>query len=63
MLYYLLAPLGKKYLLFNLINYLSFRASTGFSGEPRPDPGEPIGFPLVAVPTPTPGPLTEPSLF
>ena len=27
MLYYLLAPLGKKYLLFNLINYLSFRAA------------------------------------
>jgi phospho-N-acetylmuramoyl-pentapeptide-transferase len=27
MLYYLLAPLGKKYLLFNLFNYLSFRAA------------------------------------
>jgi hypothetical protein len=40
---------------------LSFRASTGFSGEPRPEPGEPIGLPLVAVPTPTPGPLTAPS--
>ena len=27
MLYYLLAPLGKKYLLFNLFNYISFRAA------------------------------------
>jgi hypothetical protein len=44
-------------------NYLSFLASTGSSGEPRPDPAEPIGFPFTAVPTPTPGPLTAPSLF
>jgi len=27
MLYYLLAPLGKKYILFNLFNYISFRAA------------------------------------
>ena len=27
MLYYLLAPLGKKYLLLNLFNYISFRAA------------------------------------
>ena len=38
--------------------YLSFLASTGFSGEPKPDPGLPIGLPFVAVRTPMPGPLT-----
>lgn len=27
MLYYLLAPLGKKYIIFNLFNYISFRAA------------------------------------
>jgi hypothetical protein len=40
--------------------YRCFLASTGFSGDPSPDPGEPIGFPFAAVPTPTPGPLTAP---
>lgn len=40
--------------------YRCFLASTGFSGDPSPDPGEPMGFPFVAVPTPTPGPLTAP---
>ena len=27
MFYYLLAPLGKKYIIFNLFNYISFRAA------------------------------------
>ena len=27
MLYHLLAPLGKHYLVFNLLNYISFRAA------------------------------------
>lgn len=33
---------------------------TDFSGEPRPEPGLPIGTPLAACPTPTPGALTVP---
>src|ERR1700754_882456 len=34
--------------------------SMGCSGEPRPEPGDPIGSPLAACPTPTPGALTDP---
>jgi hypothetical protein len=41
------------------IIYLTF-PSMGCSGEPRPEPGEPIGSPLAVCPTPTPGALTPP---
>src|SRR5689334_3323600 len=34
---------------------------TVFSGEPKPEPGEPIGNPLAACPTPTFGAPTLPS--
>jgi hypothetical protein len=33
---------------------------TEFSGDPKPEPGAPIGKPFAAVPTPTPGALTLP---
>jgi hypothetical protein len=34
---------------------------TEFSGEPKPDPGAPIGNPFAACPTPTFGALIAPS--
>jgi hypothetical protein len=37
-----------------------FVGPTELPGDPRPEPGVPIGLPFAACPTPTPGELTVP---